>query len=76
MGGQAIRVALLGGSNAARCESGFVAALALPEVLALGCGAGRVVVGRGGAEGFLLAVVAHEGEFDKGREEEEDAGRR
>lgn len=71
MDGEAIRVALLGGSKTAGCDGGFVSVLALPEAGPAGRGAGSVVVGWGGAEGFLFTVVPHEGEFDESREEEE-----
>jgi hypothetical protein len=72
--GEAIRV-LFVGSKTTCCESSFVAMLALPEAVATGVGAGSVVVGWGGAESFLFAVVSHKGYFNKGGEEEEDAWR-
>jgi len=59
VGRKAVRVPLFVGSKAACCESGSIAILALPEAGATRCGAGSVVVGWGGAESFLFAVVSH-----------------
>jgi hypothetical protein len=71
---QTVWVALLSGSETARSEGSFVTMLALPGAGVAGCGAGSVVVSGGGAKSFFFTVVAYEGEFDEGGEEEEDAG--